>query len=57
MRAFDAVGGVPRFIESASGAYLTDVDGNEYVDLVGSWGPMLLGHGHPEVLAAVTPRR
>ncbi len=53
VRAFNAVGGDPRFIESARGAYLTDVDGNEYVDLVGSWGPMLLGHAHPEVLAAV----
>jgi glutamate-1-semialdehyde 2,1-aminomutase len=54
VRAFTAVGGTPRFIESARGAYLTDVDGNEYVDLVCSWGPMLLGHAHPEVLAAVT---
>jgi glutamate-1-semialdehyde 2,1-aminomutase len=53
VRAFNAVGGTPRFIESARGAYLTDVDGNEYVDLVCSWGPMLLGHAHPEVLAAV----
>jgi len=54
VRAFDAVGGTPRFIESARGAYLTDADGNEYVDLVGSWGPMLLGHAHPEVIAAVS---
>lgn len=53
VRAFNAVGGTPRFIQSARGARLTDVDGNEYVDLVGSWGPMLLGHAHPEVLAAV----
>jgi len=53
VRAFNAVGGTPRFIESARGAYLTDVDGNDYVDLVCSWGPMLLGHAHPEVLAAV----
>jgi glutamate-1-semialdehyde 2,1-aminomutase len=53
VRAFKAVGGTPRFIRSASGARLTDVDGREYVDLVGSWGPMLLGHGHPEVMAAV----
>ncbi len=53
MRAFNAVGGTPRFIESAHGAYLRDVDGNEYVDLVCSWGPMLLGHAHPEVMAAV----
>ena len=53
VRAFHAVGGTPRFIRSASGAWLTDVDGQEYVDLVGSWGPMLLGHAHPEVMAAV----
>lgn len=53
VRAFNAVGGSPRFIRSAQGAWLTDVDGREYVDLVGSWGPMLLGHAHPEVLAAV----
>ena len=53
VRAFRGVGGTPRFIRSARGAYVTDVDGNEYVDLVGSWGPMLLGHAHPEVLDAV----
>lgn len=53
VRAFNAVGGTPRFVERARGAYLTDVDGNEYVDLVCSWGPMLLGHAHPEVQAAV----
>jgi glutamate-1-semialdehyde 2,1-aminomutase len=53
VRAFNAVGGTPRFIASAQGAWLTDVDGNEYVDLVCSWGPMLLGHAHPEVQAAV----
>jgi glutamate-1-semialdehyde 2,1-aminomutase len=53
VRAFRAVGGTPRFIRSASGARLTDVDGQQYVDLVGSWGPMLLGHAHPEVMAAV----
>jgi len=53
VRAFNAVGGTPRFIESARGAWLTDVDGNDYVDLVCSWGPMLLGHAHPEVQAAV----
>jgi glutamate-1-semialdehyde 2,1-aminomutase len=53
VRAFNAVGGTPRFIASAKGPLLTDVDGNEYVDLVCSWGPMLLGHAHPEVLAAV----
>jgi len=54
VRAFLAVGGTPRFIRSARGAWLTDVDGREYVDLVGSWGPMLLGHAHPEVMAAVS---
>jgi glutamate-1-semialdehyde 2,1-aminomutase len=53
VRAFRAVGGTPRFISSASGPYLTDVDGREYVDLVCSWGPMILGHTHPDVLAAV----
>jgi glutamate-1-semialdehyde 2,1-aminomutase len=54
VRAFRAVGGTPRFMASARGAWLTDVDGNEYVDLVCSWGPMLLGHQHPDVIAAVT---
>ncbi|PVG82589.1 glutamate-1-semialdehyde-2,1-aminomutase [Nocardioides gansuensis] len=54
VRAFAAVGGTPRFIRSASGAWLTDVDGFEYVDLVCSWGPMLLGHAHPEVQAEVS---
>ena len=53
VRAFGAVGGTPRFMESAAGAWLTDIDGNSYVDLVCSWGPMLLGHAHPEVQAAV----
>jgi glutamate-1-semialdehyde 2,1-aminomutase len=53
VRAFRAVGGTPRFMASGSGAFLTDVDGNRYVDLVSSWGPMLLGHAHPEVVAAV----
>jgi glutamate-1-semialdehyde 2,1-aminomutase len=53
VRAFAAVGGNPRFIRSARGAWLTDADGNDYVDLVCSWGPMLLGHAHPEVLAQV----
>jgi len=54
VRAFRSVGGTPRFITSARGAYLIDADGREYVDLIGSWGPMILGHTHPEVLAAVT---
>ena len=53
VRAFNAVGGTPRFIERAQGPYLFDVDGTEYVDLVGSWGPMLLGHAHPQVIDAV----
>src|SRR6476660_4626401 len=53
VRAFNAVGGTPRFIRSARGAWLTDVDGNEYVDLICSRGPMLLGHAHPAVQAAV----
>ena len=54
VRAFGPVGGVPRFIARASGAYLHDVDGKSYVDLVCSWGPMILGHGHPAVIAAVS---
>ena len=53
VRAFGSVGGTPRFIASASGAHVTDVEGRSYVDLVGSWGPALLGHAHPEVVAAV----
>jgi glutamate-1-semialdehyde 2,1-aminomutase len=52
-RAFGAVGGTPLTIASADGAYLTDVDGRRYLDLIGSWGPMILGHGHPAVLEAV----
>ncbi|MEV3998756.1 glutamate-1-semialdehyde 2,1-aminomutase [Streptomyces halstedii] len=53
VRAFQAVGGTPRFMVSGTGPYLTDADGREYVDLVCSWGPMILGHAHPEVVAAV----
>ncbi|MER0447528.1 glutamate-1-semialdehyde 2,1-aminomutase [Streptomyces sp. Edi4] len=53
VRAFRAVGGTPRFMVSGTGPYLTDADGREYVDLVCSWGPMILGHAHPEVVAAV----
>src|SRR3954452_16080761 len=53
VRAFRAVGGTPRFMVGAKGPYLTDADGREYVDLIGSWGPMILGHTHPDVLAAV----
>ncbi|WP_134321911.1 glutamate-1-semialdehyde 2,1-aminomutase [Cumulibacter soli] len=54
VRAFKSVGGTPRFIASGKGAFMTDVDGREYVDLVGSWGPLLHGHAHPEVVEAVT---
>ncbi|MEJ5375337.1 MAG: glutamate-1-semialdehyde 2,1-aminomutase [bacterium] len=53
VRAFKAVGGDPLFIERAQGAHLWDADGNTYVDYVGSWGPMILGHRHPEVLEAI----
>ena len=54
VRAFRAVGGTPRFIRRAEGAYLWDVEGHRYIDYIGSWGPMILGHGHPAVLEAVT---
>jgi glutamate-1-semialdehyde 2,1-aminomutase len=53
VRAFNAVGGTPRFITSAKGYWLTDADDNTYVDLVSSWGPMILGHAHPAVVEAV----
>jgi len=53
VRAFRGVGGTPRFISSARGATITDVDGNTYIDYVGSWGPMILGHADEEVVAAV----
>ncbi len=53
VRAFKAVGGTPLFIERARGAHIFDADGKEYIDYVLSWGPMILGHSHPEVLAAV----
>ena len=53
VRAFRGVGGVPRFIASGSGAWLTDVDGNRYLDYVLSWGPLALGHAHPAVVAAL----
>ena len=52
-RAFGAVGGEPLFIARAAGAYLYDLDGNRYLDYIGSWGPMILGHAHPEVVAAL----
>ena len=54
VRAFGAVGGTPRVIERALGARAWDVDGNELIDYVGSWGPMILGHAHPAVVAAIT---
>lgn len=53
VRAFKSVGGNPVFIKSAKGAYLHDVDGNSYIDLIGSWGPMLLGHAHPVIEEAL----
>ena len=53
VRAFRAVGGTPRFIERAQGAYLWDAEGRRLIDYLGSWGPMILGHGHPAVLEAV----
>ncbi len=53
VRAFKSVGGTPLFIERAEGAYLYDVDGNQYIDYVGSWGPMIAGHANPEVIEAV----
>jgi glutamate-1-semialdehyde 2,1-aminomutase len=53
VRAFRAVGGTPRFIRRAQGAYMWDAEGQRYIDYIGSWGPMILGHGHPAVLDAV----
>ena len=53
VRAFRAVGGTPRFIASAQGAHMTDSEGKRYIDYIGSWGPMILGHGHPVVVEAV----
>ncbi|MBU6466516.1 MAG: glutamate-1-semialdehyde 2,1-aminomutase [Burkholderiales bacterium] len=53
VRAFKAVGGTPRFIGRAQGAYMWDANGTRYIDYIGSWGPMILGHGHPAVLEAV----
>lgn len=53
VRAFRSVGGTPVFMQKASGAYLYDVDGNRYIDLINSWGPMILGHGHAEVRQAM----
>ncbi len=53
VRAFKAVGGTPRFVQRALGAYFWDVNGQRYIDYIGSWGPMILGHGHPAVVEAV----
>ena len=53
VRAFRAVGGTPRFVQRAQGAYFWDANGQRYIDYIGSWGPMILGHGHPAVLEAV----
>ena len=53
VRAFRAVGGTPRFVQSAEGAYFWDANGQRYIDYIGSWGPMILGHAHPKVLDAV----
>lgn len=53
VRAFRAVGGTPRFVSKAQGAYFWDADGQRYTDYIGSWGPMILGHGHPQVVQAV----
>jgi len=53
VRAFNAVGGNPLFIQSAKGARITDVDGNEFIDYVSSWGPLILGHAHPEIVEAI----
>jgi glutamate-1-semialdehyde 2,1-aminomutase len=56
VRAFRSVGGTPRFIERGAGAHVWDADGVKYIDFVGSWGPMVLGHAHPDILAAVQAR-
>ena len=53
VRAFKGVGGEPVFFESAGGAFIQDVDGNQYIDYIGSWGPMILGHNHPAIIEAV----
>ncbi len=56
VRAFGSVGGNPIFMQKAKGAYLYDADGNRYIDYIASWGPMILGHGHPEIIEAVKER-
>jgi glutamate-1-semialdehyde 2,1-aminomutase len=54
VRAFKSVGGTPRFVDRAEGPYIFDIDGQRYIDYVLSWGPMILGHAHPDVIAAIT---
>lgn len=54
VRAFKGVGGTPIFFKEGHGAYITDVDNNKYIDYIGSWGPLILGHGHPNVIKAIT---
>ena len=54
VRAFRAVGGTPRFIQRAQGSAMWDAEGRRYIDYIGSWGPMILGHGHPAVVEAVS---
>jgi glutamate-1-semialdehyde 2,1-aminomutase len=56
VRAFKGVGGTPIFVKSAKGAYLFDEDGNQLIDYINSWGPMILGHAHPNVISAITER-
>jgi glutamate-1-semialdehyde 2,1-aminomutase len=53
VRGFKSVGGTPRFFQSGNGAYIVDVDSNRYIDYVGSWGPLILGHNHPQVIQAI----
>jgi glutamate-1-semialdehyde 2,1-aminomutase len=53
VRAFKNIGGNPIFFEKAKGAYLYDADGNEYIDYIGSWGPMIMGHSHPKIVEAI----
>ena len=53
VRAFKGVGGIPVYFSKANGAFLTDIDGNTYIDFVGSWGPMILGHAFPSVIEQI----
>ena len=54
VRAFKNVNSLPVFIEKGNGAYIYDLDGNKYIDYIGSWGPMIMGHSHPEIIKAVS---